>query len=88
MTAFTYEHLALIFLFQGGLLGICQGISLPIIMSIPSQYFLKRRGLATGLSISGTGVGGSISSFLIRSMMPSLGYKNTILVSFVFSFYP
>lgn len=50
-------------------------------MSMPSQYFLRRRGLATGLSTCGAGIGGALSSLVMRGVLPVLGYRNTLLVS-------
>lgn len=47
------KHLALLFLFQGPLLGLSYGLALPLFLSIPSQWFSRKRGLATGLVASG-----------------------------------
>ncbi|KAJ7241674.1 major facilitator superfamily domain-containing protein [Mycena haematopus] len=69
-----------IFLFQGCLLGISTGISMPLYMVLPSQWFLRRRGLATGIAVSGAGIGGGIGSLIVRPLLSNLGYRNTILI--------
>lgn len=63
ISALTYKSLACLFIFQGAGLGVSQAIALPLTMSLPSQWFLKRRGMATGLAVSGTGIGGGTRFF-------------------------
>lgn len=50
-------------------------------MTLPSQWFSKRRGLATGITVSGTGFGGGFGSLIMRGILPRLGYQNSLLVS-------
>lgn len=57
-----------LFLFQGCLLGLSQGIGMPLYFSLCSQWFLKRRGLATGIAVSGSGIGGGIETLLMRQL--------------------
>lgn len=52
------------------------------------QWFLKKRGLATGIALSGSGFGGGIASLLLRGILPSLGYRNALLVRFSLSLVP
>ncbi|GAA5973398.1 hypothetical protein JCM11641_003113 [Rhodosporidiobolus odoratus] len=80
ISACTVDSLPCLFIFQGILLGIAHGFSLPLFMTIPSQWFSKRRGLATGITVSGTGFGGGIASLIMRGILPSLGYRNSLLV--------
>ncbi|KAL1698563.1 major facilitator superfamily domain-containing protein [Schizophyllum commune] len=75
---------ALVFLFQGLLQGIVNGLQLPLIMSLPSQWFLRRRGLATGLAVSGAGIGGAVVSVVMRKLLTSVGNHHALLIySFV-----
>lgn len=48
----------------------------PLFMSLPSMWFLKRRGFATGIAVSGTGFGGAVGSLIIRSLLPKLVSQN------------
>ncbi|GAA5880297.1 hypothetical protein JCM8547_001692 [Rhodosporidiobolus lusitaniae] len=80
ISACTVDSLPCLFIFQGILLGIAHGISLPLFMTIPSQWFSKRRGLATGITVSGTGFGGGFASLIMRGILPDLGYRNSLLV--------
>jgi MFS family permease len=62
-----------IYLFQGCLLGFSWGISMPLYMALPSQWFLRKRGLATGIAVAGSGIGGGIGSLIVRPLYaPSL----------------
>lgn len=70
IAAFTFDHLPLIFLFQGVLQGFCLGIAFPSFLSLPSQYFLKHRGLATGLCASGSGFFGGTASLILKALLP------------------
>ena len=57
-----------LFLSQGLFLGIAQGLAMPLYVSMPSQWFFLRRGLATGLTVSGSGIGGGAASLIIRQL--------------------
>ncbi|KAJ7507086.1 major facilitator superfamily domain-containing protein [Mycena galericulata] len=72
--------LSQVFLFQGCLLGFSFGISMPLYMALPSQWFLRKRGLATGIAVAGSGIGGGIESLIVRPMLFNLGYSNTMLI--------
>ncbi|KAJ7050188.1 major facilitator superfamily domain-containing protein [Mycena amicta] len=69
-----------VFLFQGCLLGLSYGISMPLYMALPSQWFLHKRGLATGIAVAGSGVGGGLESLIVRPLLSNLGYRNTMLI--------
>ncbi|KAF5346416.1 hypothetical protein D9758_012748 [Tetrapyrgos nigripes] len=69
-----------VFLFQGGLLGLSQGIALPLYVSLPSQWFDKRRGLATGIAVSGAGIGAGIESLIVRPLLVNLGLRRTMII--------
>ncbi|KAJ7868485.1 major facilitator superfamily domain-containing protein [Mycena leptocephala] len=69
-----------IYLFQGCLLGFSWGISMPLYMALPSQWFLRKRGLATGIAVAGSGIGGGIGSLIVRPLLSNLGYRDTMLI--------
>ncbi|KAK4053717.1 hypothetical protein OIV83_001373 [Microbotryomycetes sp. JL201] len=60
ISAFVYKSLIGLFLAQGALLGIVMGLGLPLYLSLPSQWFKKKRGVATGLCAGGSGFGAGI----------------------------
>ncbi|GAA5869752.1 hypothetical protein JCM8547_005834 [Rhodosporidiobolus lusitaniae] len=78
--AFCENRLDLLFVFQGGFLGLGIGLCFPSIMSLPSHYFLRRRAAATGLAVSGTGFGGALVSLMTRALFPRYGYRTTLLI--------
>lgn len=57
-----------IFLFQGVFLGIAQGLALPLYVSLPSQWFYRRRATATGFAVSGSGLGSGVFSIIARKL--------------------
>ncbi|GAA6015745.1 hypothetical protein JCM8202_001102 [Rhodotorula sphaerocarpa] len=80
LSACAVSALPALFILQGILLGIAHGISLPLFMTIPSQWFQKRRGLATGCVVSGAGFGGAFASLIMRGLLPPLGYRYALMV--------
>ncbi|GAA6001046.1 hypothetical protein JCM10207_007387 [Rhodosporidiobolus poonsookiae] len=78
-SALCFNNLPGLFIIQGALLGCSQGLGMPLFMAISSQWFLKRRGLATGLATSGSGIGGGITSLILRGTI-TLGYRNAMLI--------
>ncbi|KAJ2376187.1 hypothetical protein IW150_002130 [Coemansia sp. RSA 2607] len=58
---------------QGILYGL--GASFPFVAgtSIPTQWFTKRRGLATGIALSGSGIGGMWMTSATQALIESLG---------------
>jgi MFS family permease len=58
-------------------------------MSISPQWFIKRRGFAMGIMVSGSGVGGLIMPFVMNSLNESLGgawcYRVVGVITFVIS---
>lgn len=48
-------------------------IFLQVSMSISPQWFVKRRGFAMGVMVSGSGIGGLIMPFVMTTLNESLG---------------
>ncbi|WVQ94275.1 hypothetical protein IAU59_001354 [Kwoniella sp. CBS 9459] len=69
-----------ILLTQGALSGLGFGLAMPLFMSLPSQWFYKRRGLASGIAIGGAGIGGGTSTLITRQLITSVGYQKTLLI--------
>lgn len=80
ISAFCYTSLVGYYLAQAVGVGLSIGMAMPLCMSIPSQWFDKRRGLATGIATSGSGIGGAISTTITRLLITRLGPRKTLLI--------
>ncbi|SCV67804.1 BQ2448_5415 [Microbotryum intermedium] len=76
-SALSVDRLPLLFLFLGVGVGIAVGCTFPLVCALPSQWFLKRRGFASGIAVSGTGLGGAMASLIMRSLLPRLVSLNS-----------
>ena len=47
---------------------------------LPPQWFFKNRALATGIAVSGSGIGGVAISPRTQSLIASLGYRNALRI--------
>lgn len=73
-------------LFQGIIYGLSSGVTFtPVIMWL-SQWFDKRRGLATGIIYSGSGLGGVLFPIVITRLLDSIGFAWTLRVMALLSF--
>ncbi|KAG9321767.1 hypothetical protein KVV02_005686 [Mortierella alpina] len=64
-----------LYLSQGILYGLGAAMANPCILAAPSQWFVARRGMASGIGISGSGVGGLVFSVLIEKLNASIGHR-------------
>ncbi|QRV93263.1 major facilitator superfamily transporter [Ceratobasidium sp. AG-Ba] len=69
-----------IFLTQGIMQGVGCGLLLPMIFAIPSQWFRRHRGVATGIVIAGSSLGGAVPSLVLQAMLTPLGFHKTLLI--------
>ncbi|EIW73192.1 hypothetical protein TREMEDRAFT_42241 [Tremella mesenterica DSM 1558] len=74
------KTLGMFLTFYGVFLGIAQGMTMPLFMSLPSQWFYKRRGLASGLAIGGAGLGGGICTQYVRALLNRVGFKYCLII--------
>ncbi|TXT04859.1 hypothetical protein VHUM_03942 [Vanrija humicola] len=74
------HNLAALIVTQGLLLGAGQGMIVPLFMSLPSQWFFKRRGLASGITLGGAGLGGGVSTLVVRRLLTAVGGEKTLLI--------
>jgi len=44
------------------------------------EWFIERRGLATGIMFSGAAVGGTLFPLLSGALLPAIGFRSTLLV--------
>ncbi|KAG0055763.1 hypothetical protein BGZ83_007488 [Gryganskiella cystojenkinii] len=69
----------MLYLTQGILYGGGASLVYFASLSLPSQWFKANRGLATGISISGGGIGGLWLSPLLSKLLESKGFRFTML---------
>lgn len=55
------------------------GLAVPLFLSLPSQWFWKHRGLASGITMGGAGLGGGISVLIVRRLITQVGANKTLL---------
>lgn len=58
---------------QGILYGIGSALMFTPIMTVPSQWFARRRALATAVAVTGSGLGGTLWPIAIRRMIDQIG---------------
>ncbi|KAF9019798.1 MFS general substrate transporter [Hymenopellis radicata] len=68
-------HIWHLYLTQGVMFGVGSGFAFIPAVCIPSQWFTKHRGLATGIAASGYGVGGLVLSPLTQKLIDHLGFR-------------
>ncbi|KAF9436185.1 hypothetical protein BGZ76_004601 [Entomortierella beljakovae] len=64
-----------LYLTQGLMFGLGAGMALFTSVAIPVQWFDKRRGLASGITVAGSGIGGAALAPLNRYLITHVGYK-------------
>ncbi|KAI9317746.1 major facilitator superfamily domain-containing protein [Dichotomocladium elegans] len=67
-----------VYLSQGILFGLGGAFVFSPSITLPSQWFVKNRALATGIAVSGSGVGGVCLSPMSQSLIATIGYRNTL----------
>lgn len=71
---------------QGLLLGVGTCMSYMVAVTVTPTWFTARRGLAMGIVLAGTGVGGVIWAPVLKALIDVVGYRNSLRISGVFSF--
>ncbi|KAL2918181.1 hypothetical protein HK105_202108 [Polyrhizophydium stewartii] len=66
---------------QGFLFGIGTSIIYLPGLSVISDWFVKRRGMATGIAVAGSGVGGLALGPILRALISQLGWRWTLRLS-------
>ncbi|CAO3669684.1 hypothetical protein G6F70_004706 [Rhizopus microsporus] len=75
-----------VYLSQGILYGFGSAFVFSPSVTLPSQWFTKRRALATGLAVSGSGIGGVCLSPMTQNLIANIGYRNSLRVQGAFGF--
>ncbi|KAL8951560.1 MAG: hypothetical protein Q9222_002470 [Ikaeria aurantiellina] len=71
---------------QGFLLGCGTCLAYIPAVTVAPGWFQERRGLAMGIVLSGTGVGGTLWAPALRALNASIGFRNTLRFSAALSF--
>ncbi|KAG0327065.1 hypothetical protein BGZ99_008405 [Dissophora globulifera] len=69
-----------LYLTQGVLFGIGSSLAYYPAVAVPSHYFTKKRGLATGVAVSGVGVGGLILAPVTNALIERTGIYWTLRI--------
>lgn len=64
----------------GVMVGIGAGLSFPPTVYIVTSYFVRLRGLANGLCISGSALGSIILPPVLRYLLETFGYRGAVLI--------
>ncbi|ORY05949.1 MFS general substrate transporter [Basidiobolus meristosporus CBS 931.73] len=70
---------------QGVLYGMGASLCYPPAISAPPQWFNKKRGLATGMTVAGSGIGGLILSPITQVLIDKLGFRWALRVLALFA---
>ncbi|KAI8805032.1 major facilitator superfamily domain-containing protein [Cladochytrium replicatum] len=66
---------------QGLLFGVGSSLVYYPALSLPSQWFLKRRSVATGIAVSGSGIGGFVFSNVVARLVLAVGFRWTLRIT-------
>jgi MFS family permease len=80
------ETLSQFILTQGLLLGIGTCMAYMPSVTVAPTWFSRHRGLAMGVILSGTGVGGVVWPLAFRSLIERVGFRNTLRITAGISF--
>ncbi|KAG0036406.1 hypothetical protein BGZ82_004276 [Podila clonocystis] len=67
-----------LYIFQGILYGFGASLAFFPSLSLPSQWFKRRRGFATGIAVAGGGFGGLCISPATTALFDAIGYRWTV----------
>lgn len=69
-----------LFLAQGVGMGISMGLIVQVCLSIPSQWFKKRRAGAMGILASSAGLGATVQPIYVKKVIPIVGFAWTMRI--------
>lgn len=80
IASFWASSVTYLYVSYGVLVGIGAGLSFPPTVYIVTSYFVKYRGLANGLCISGSALGSIILPPVLRWLLETYGYRGSVLI--------
>ncbi|KAJ3096199.1 hypothetical protein HDU97_006159 [Phlyctochytrium planicorne] len=75
-----------LFFTQGIIYGCGSSLAYFPAVSAPSQWFVKKRGVATGIAVAGSGIGGLVMSIATQRLLDTVGFEWTLRITAIFSF--
>ncbi|KAL1917533.1 uncharacterized protein VTP21DRAFT_3926 [Calcarisporiella thermophila] len=75
-----------LYLTQGIMFGLGNSFLFFPAMMLPSQWFQKYRGIATGCCVAGSGIGGLCITPIVRTVIDHYGYRWSLRVTSIISF--
>ncbi|KAM0695386.1 hypothetical protein Q7P36_005745 [Cladosporium allicinum] len=73
ISSVVYDNVGALFATYGVLMGLGMGLTFTTVAVAPTQYFLRRRGLANGIVLAGGGAGGAVVSIALNAIIHRLG---------------
>ncbi|XP_051160591.1 monocarboxylate transporter 9 [Leptopilina boulardi] len=80
MLSFFANSVSFLYVSYGLLVGAGAGLAFPPTVYIVTSYFVRKRGLANGLCISGSAIGSIILPPLLRFLLHEYGYRGSVLI--------
>ncbi|XP_033217272.1 monocarboxylate transporter 9 isoform X2 [Belonocnema kinseyi] len=81
MLSFFATSIGYLYVSYGVLVGTGAGLAFPPTVYIVTSYFVRLRGLANGLCISGSAIGSIILPPLLRVLLEEYGYRGAVLIT-------
>ncbi|KAJ9125077.1 hypothetical protein QFC22_000030 [Naganishia vaughanmartiniae] len=73
LASFSTESLGGLIFLQGIIAGIACGTLFMAVYPLPAQWFMRKRGIATGITSCGGGIGGAAWSLIIQKLIDKFG---------------
>lgn len=73
LSGFSTKNVGALFFTAGLLMGIGCSLQFMVVSTVSAQYFNKKRGVANGIVYAGGGIGGTVTSFAMNSLIEKLG---------------
>lgn len=73
LSSFCFKSYAGLLILQGIIVGNACALNFMTTVPLPTQWFLKKRGLATGITSAGGGLGGAAFSIIVNKLIQSVG---------------
>ncbi|KAI0742937.1 major facilitator superfamily domain-containing protein [Daedaleopsis nitida] len=68
------------FITMGLMQGLSDALVFPLIVALPSQWFLRKRAFATGIVVAGSSIGGAVASTVYRQMLSTIGLRKSLAI--------